>query len=343
MGKIMAFWLVKFTVLVLSLLFWRSYPYLTAISSDKCHRAPLAHRTVLQLHKLELELPPYQVRPLAAKDWDFHLLETRDLAEASELALECFYSPRLTLNLDGMSEAEKWVWGGVINFYTAVDKSDTRNGNYLGMRSRSGGRLSSPTLSLSTDSFILVATPVTNLSDRSKPEIAAIVEICVEQPGGKLAPPVANPFRSKVAKDSEQPYLCNLCVGKAYRRRGLGKLICELSEELVQMHWNKDMMYLHVEQSNRAAQALYLGMGYQLVSPGLSAWEKKMEGMENILYYSNRLRRQWVDPALVVEGFQDRIKLSSSSSDSSDRDSSVLLGMSDLDMKIASNIMRSKA
>ena len=334
---------IKLTVLIIVLLFWRSYPYLTAKCVEKYHRVPQADSITLQLHKLEVELPPYQSRPLAAKDWDFHLLETRDLTEASELALECFYSPRLTLSLEGMSEAEKWVWGGVINFYTAVDKSDTRNGNYLGMRSRSGSRLSSPTLSLSTDSFILVATPAIHLLDRSKPEIAAIVEICVEQPGGKLAPPVANPFRSKAAKDSEQPYLCNLCVGKAFRRRGLGRLICELSEELVQMHWKKDMMYLHVEQSNRAAQALYLGMGYQLVSPGLSAWEKKMEGMENILYYSNRLKRQWVDPSLAVEGFQDLVKSSPSSSESSDRDSSVLLGMSDLDMKIASNIMRSKA
>ena len=325
----------QLSVLFIALQVGQTYPFVSIASQGYYARGRTAESSSIGLHKLEKELPSRDLMPASSKDWDFHLLETSDLRAASELALECFYTPRLTLSLSGMSNTEKWIWGGIINFYGAVDRSDTRNGNYLGMKSRSGNRLSRPSLSLTTDSFILVATPAGNQKGVGPPELAAIVEICVEKPGGKLAPPIANPFRKKVARDDEQPYLCNLCVGEAYRRRGLGRLICELAEELAQIHWDRKVMYLHVEKSNTAAQALYLGMGYQLVTPGLSAWEKKMEGIENILYYSNNLKRLW-DGKRIDELPTDLRK----SSKDIDLDS-VSLGMSQLDVAVASNIMRS--
>lgn len=284
---------LQLSLLVLVLLGRHTYPFVSIRSPECLNRIRTSDNNALGLYKLEKELPLLEHMPLKSREWDFHLLEPHDLKAAAELALECFYSPRITLSLAGMTGPERWIWGGIIDFYSAVDKTDTRQGNYLGMRSRSGNRLWNPSLSLNTNSFILVATPAGPPLNGKNPEIAAIVEICVEAPGGKLAPPIANPFRPKAAKLEEQPYLCNLCVGKAFRRKGLGKLLCELSEELVQIHWDKNIMFLHVEQSNTAAQALYLGMGYELVTPGLSAWEKKMEGIENILYYSNDLKRKW--------------------------------------------------
>ena len=327
--------IAQLSVLTIALQVGQTYPFVSITNQGYYGRCRPSESGIIRLYKLEREFPSRELMPTSSKDWDFHLLETSDLRAASELALECFYTPRITLSLNGMSNTEKWVWGGIINFYGAVDKSDTRNGNYLGMKSRSGNRLSRPSLSLTTDSFILVATPAGYQKGASPPELAAIVEICVEKPGGKLAPPIANPFRQKVARDDEQPYLCNLCVGKAYRRRGLGRLICELAEELVQIHWDRKIMYLHVEKSNTAAQALYLGMGYQLVTPGLSAWEKKMEGIENILYYSNHLKRLW-DGKRIEEQQTDLRR----NSEDIDLDS-VLLGMSQLDVAVASNIMRS--
>lgn len=165
------------------------------------------------------ELPPIQSMPLATRDWDFHLLEKDDLPAASTLALECFYRPRLKLDLDGMNGIEKRLWGGLMNFYTDMDQSDNYNGNYLGFRSRSSQRLDKPSLELSTYSFILAATPAapatadgTTQAAKEKSDIAAIVEICLERPNGKLAPPVQNPFRSPTSRGDEQPYLCNLCV-----------------------------------------------------------------------------------------------------------------------------------
>ena len=113
------------------------------------------------------------------------------------------------------------------------------------------------------------------------------------------------------------------------------------------MHWKKDMMYLHVEQNNTAAQALYLDMGYELVIPGLSDWEKKMEGIENILYYSKPLRRRSADNVDGAGSFSNADghgRQGKGKGDDADVDADAeVLGMKTLDMTIASNIMRSNA
>jgi len=190
--------------------------------------------SALGLYRLtDADLPAAQCMPDAAQDWDFHLLETADLPDASSLALDSFYKPRLKLDLTGMNGLEKWLWGGLLQVYLDMDRSDNYNGNYLGFRSRSSKRLDRPSFDLSTYSFILAATPKATATASGSSssssfsnsnstgsgsnsvgnaEIAAVVEICLERPTGKLAPPIQNPFRSAVAKANEQPYLCNLCV-----------------------------------------------------------------------------------------------------------------------------------
>ena len=168
----------------------------------------------LCLHKLTgNDLPPMEYMPDAAKQWDFHLLETTDLPAASTLALDSFYKPRLKLDTTNMTGPEKWIFGGMMKMYSDADKSDTYNGNYLGFRSRSARRLDKPSFDLSSYSFILAATSsVHTTTNDGNPELAAVVEICLERPSGKLAPPIQNPFRSHEVKSDEQPYLCNLCV-----------------------------------------------------------------------------------------------------------------------------------
>jgi hypothetical protein len=113
------------------------------------------------------------------------------------------------------------------------------------------------------------------------------------------------------------------------------------------MHWQKDIMYLHVEQNNTAAQALYLGMGYELVTPGLSAWEKKMEGMESILYYSKPLRRRMVSSpreecrdAAVGASTSAATPLQTQTQQPQQDADMQLLGINSLDSQIASNIIR---
>ena len=50
-------------------------------------------------------------------------------------------------------------------------------------------------------------------------------------------------------------------------------------------NWNKDMIYLHVEEKNEAANRLYQSLGYKRNAEILSEFEKKLHGMQNITYY----------------------------------------------------------
>jgi hypothetical protein len=128
-------------------------------------------------------------------------------------------------------------------------------------------------------------------------------------------------------------------VADKHKRKGLGKMLCQLCEELVQIHWGKDVMYLHVEQRNSAAQALYKGLGYTIVTPGLSAWERKLHGMEGILYYSKPLRRRWIRPWKEQE-LEVQVQVPFDASMTSDNSWASSLDMSPLDMDVASDIMQ---
>jgi ribosomal protein S18 acetylase RimI-like enzyme len=217
-----------------------------------------------QLHKLDL---PFAANmPPSSNEWDFHLLEKDDIPAASEMIL-------MHMNVNQTTLVEmNWLVGPLIRY---------------GFRSRSGTRLSYPSMILTTDSLILGATV------RGTSDMVGFVELCLDQPQGRLSPTIKSIFRSNTVSDYEQPYLCNLFVSKYHRRKGLAKLLCELSEELVQIHWNRNVMYLHVEKSNVTAQALYEGMGYTIVTPELSEFEKIRHGVDDVFYYSNPLKLLW--------------------------------------------------
>jgi ribosomal protein S18 acetylase RimI-like enzyme len=347
-------------------LIWVSFCYLhlsSAFSLKTLKHVPKSSffETSLKLHKLDKELPPKGNMPPSAQEWDFHLLEKKDLDNAAVLAMDCFFTPRLKLDLDGMGSAEKWVWANIIKTFTDMDKLDTKNGNWLGFFTRSLKRLEEPNLQPSTFSFILAATHKT--SDGN--ELAGIVEVGLEETNDDLAPPMRNPFRSPIVDPAYEPYLCNLCVADKYKRKGLGRLMCEICEEIVQMHWEKNKMYLHVEQRNAAAQALYNGLGYQFVPPQYSALQRKLLGMEGILYYYKPLTRKWIRPwtdsdSLVGHGIHQVVD---SHIDSNNADhvvdnhqqpqpvdvdelsltASAELGMSQVELEVASDIMRTNS
>jgi hypothetical protein len=233
------------------------------------HGARIAHRVCYsivhkrQLHKLDL---PFAANmPLSSNAWDFHLLEKDDLRVAAELITIHMNDKETTIDMN-------WFVRPFVQF---------------GFRSRSGRRLSYPSMKLTSDSCIVGATV------RGSSEIVGVVELCLDQPQGRLSPSMRSIFRSRTVSDYEQPYLCNLFVSKQHRRKGLAKLMCELSEELVQIHWNRNVMYLHVEKNNVTAQALYEGMGYRIVTPELSETQKIRHGVDDVFYYSNPLKLLW--------------------------------------------------
>ena len=84
-------------------------------------------------------------------------------------------------------------------------------------------------------------------------------------PVGEWPPHFCNPFRSKEPGADDQPYLFNLCVREEFKRQGLGRMICEVIQELVHVHWQKNVMHLHVIQGNIPAENLYQAMGYKII------------------------------------------------------------------------------
>ena len=70
--------------------------------------------------------------------------------------------------------------------------------------------------------------------------LIGLVEICLEKPTGLLTPPLRPvdfvgllPATKAKQGSGFQPYLCNLCIAEAGRRRGLGKLLCSICEEVL--------------------------------------------------------------------------------------------------------------
>ena len=218
------------------------------------------------LHVLSKEaLPPTDAMSFS-KEWDFHLLEIDDLTAVCGLLVEGIDS--------------------IMNDYGIGGGNSIFNGPYikLSLRLRSRQRLTNPSLELSSNSFVLVATP------KGSSEIAAIVEIMLIK-DGEFPHFLPNYFRSVKPDPSHEPYLFNLCVREVHKKKGLGKLICEVAQELVQVYWRKETMNLHVLKGNLRAQNLYERMGYQLM------WTKNVhdteDDKESVLFYSLRLRRLW--------------------------------------------------
>jgi ribosomal protein S18 acetylase RimI-like enzyme len=153
---------------------------------------------------------------------------------------------------------------------------------FLGFLTRVKSRLKKPTLGLSSDSLVILASEKDNDS-----VIVGLVELCMEQPNGRLTSPIPV-SKSDALNPTLEPYLCNLSVNPSHRGKGLGKVLCKLGENIVKKVWEKDVIYLHVEQDNTAA-VLYESIGYELIPNYMSPWDRKMNSMENINYYKKLL------------------------------------------------------
>jgi ribosomal protein S18 acetylase RimI-like enzyme len=275
-------------------------------------------KTRLNLVSLSEYIIPSSI-DITNSQWDYHLLERNDVNEAVEATIKTFYKPRLILNMNGMTGIEKMFWTSVINSFQSLDKGDYYNNVFLGFITRSGKRLQNPSLEISPDSLILVATV------KGTREIAGLVEILLEKPEGNIAPSVQ--FFKFPVSDTDEPYLCNLCVLPEYRRKGLGTTLCSICEYIVQNQWKRNKMYLHVEDNNDAALAMYLRMSYTL-TPGLSKLQSKLLGMDRIQYYKKILNNNLT----IYQNEED---------DKNDDDNFFSGLLSKIDSEIASNIMKS--
>lgn len=254
----------------------------------------------LGLHNVQLELQdiilssPLSTLPITYFDqYDFHLLTESNIGKCCDHLINCFNKP--LLNEQQLQKYQNNLLAmSLYRIYDKISKFDQYIGYYIGFLYRGGDRLKIPSLDLSVDSLIIVVTAkgkssaLTNapvmITDNK--EIVAIIEVCLEEPNGILTPPIQ--LFKPVMKASYMPYICNLSVSESYRRKGIGRMLCEIAESIAVVKWNKSNIYLHVEASNMFASAMYLNMGYNIIQK-LTDFETKMHSMQNIQYYTKKL------------------------------------------------------
>lgn len=111
--------------------------------------------------------------------------------------------------------------------------------------------------------FILVSTPYTHFCTGA---VVGAAELALQPCDGQLPTNLPNlPFTAAAmaaANVEVFPYLCNLAVDPAARRRGVAKRLVQICEEIALRQWDHDCMYLHVGSGNAAAVALYEDSGF---------------------------------------------------------------------------------
>mmetsp|Transcript_8189 Transcript_8189/g.22492 ORF Transcript_8189/g.22492 Transcript_8189/m.22492 type:complete len:361 (-) Transcript_8189:312-1394(-) len=92
----------------------------------------------------------------------------------------------------------------------------------------------------------------------------AFCELCLLKNDGSRPDDSAQLMPMLLGRDlssDEQPYMLNLCVARAWRRRGVGKAFLRLVENIVRDTWKDDCLYLHADR-DEAAFGLYSSAGY---------------------------------------------------------------------------------
>ncbi|XP_077237819.1 GCN5-related N-acetyltransferase 5, chloroplastic-like [Tasmannia lanceolata] len=89
-------------------------------------------------------------------------------------------------------------------------------------------------------------------------ELAGTVEVAFDAIGANVSPPTPIPPKG-------YPYICNMAVKKALRRKGIGWHLLKASEELIsQMTTLKDV-YLHCRMIDMAPLNMYTKAGYTVI------------------------------------------------------------------------------
>ena len=87
------------------------------------------------------------------------------------------------------------------------------------------------------------------------------------------------------AEKGRSPYIANLAVLPDWRRQGIASKLL-LGAEGVAASWGSDRIFLHVLETNKAAQRLYLNAGYRIQGRSATAWNYLGAAREILLYKS---------------------------------------------------------
>ncbi|XP_077214395.1 GCN5-related N-acetyltransferase 5, chloroplastic-like [Tasmannia lanceolata] len=89
-------------------------------------------------------------------------------------------------------------------------------------------------------------------------ELAGTVEVCFDLIGETVSSLTPTPPR-------DHPYICNMAVKKALRRRGIGWHLLKACEELIPQMTSLKEVYLHCRMIDKAPLNMYRKAGYNVV------------------------------------------------------------------------------
>lgn len=100
-------------------------------------------------------------------------------------------------------------------------------------------------------------------------------------------------------REDGAPYLGNLAVAAAARRRGVGSRLVQAARELARAEWGKGEVCLHVDAGNEAAKRLYARLGFSCVLRE-PEWYRRV-GREQRMFLRGEAGAARVDAARVAE------------------------------------------
>lgn len=191
------------------------------------------------------------------------LAQEEDLELLSKLLIEGFWD---VIDRD-LLEEKQWgplatIWNGVSVWF------DTQAVFYgLGQNLKSGLRPPYSVLRprgrpLDGHSVGLLLVPRERAKRCVVPPVA-FCELCLLPPDGRRPEDLEEVWSTALVESLQacQPYFHNFCVAPPLQRRGLGRSLLHLAEDVVQQVWGDSRLYLHAEKDSVAAR-FYSSAGY---------------------------------------------------------------------------------
>lgn len=97
--------------------------------------------------------------------------------------------------------------------------------------------------------------------------------------------PSNSPQPKNLTDKPRSPYIANLAVLPELRRKGIASKLLSGAEGIAAT-WGSDRIFLHVLETNKAAQRLYLNAGYRIQGRSATAWNYFGTPREILLYKS---------------------------------------------------------
>lgn len=213
------------------------------------------------------------------KDGSYKLIvatEDSDIQAVADLSYECF-KQEIIVDYNDMTDFESSIAKLVVDGFVAYTDTAGMQDIYTGLQQRINDRKNA-SVKNALDQKQIDGSVVLAIVGKKSSDILATVELRLLPPDGKI--PFSQVWLDELERSlvrlipsyehlvvenenvEAKPYLCNLCVDKEARSRGIGKALLRCVEFIATKSWEHDCLYLHVNPKNEAAYRLYEQEGF---------------------------------------------------------------------------------